>query len=116
MTFRRNEVRGTQLVFSKQENSRFHIRNFESGRSLGRKVHFFNALGTTEISRSLKFSVYTNVVLLTNFPEQFELCFYFKYSRSYKVYNLGDKTFETDLACAENMSILGISCLTEDIF
>ena len=36
----RNEVRGTHLVFSKEEISRFHVRNFESGRSLGRKVHF----------------------------------------------------------------------------
>ena len=41
VTFTKNEVRGTYLVFSKEEISRFHIRNFESGRSLGRKVHFF---------------------------------------------------------------------------
>ena len=40
-TFTRNEVKVTHLVFSKEEISRFHIRNFESGRSLGRKVHFF---------------------------------------------------------------------------
>ena len=52
------------------------------------------------MSMSLKRSVYINVVLLINFPEQFELCFYFKYSRSYKVYNLGDKTFETDFRLA----------------
>ena len=45
---------------------------------------------------SLRPSVYINVVLLINFPEQFELSFYFKYSRNYKVYNLGDKTLETD--------------------
>ena len=92
VTFTRNEVSGTHLGFSKEEISRFHI---ESGGSLGRKVHFFQ-LRTTKISRSLRLSVYINVVLLINFPEQFELCFYFKYSRSYKVYNLGDKTFETD--------------------
>ena len=45
----------------------------------------FNSLGTTKISRSLRLSVYINVVLLKNFSEQFELCFYFKYSGSYKV-------------------------------
>ena len=46
---------------------------------LGEKFTFFNSLGATKISRSLRLSV--NI----NFPEQFESCFYFKYSRSYKV-------------------------------
>ena len=32
------------------------------------------------------FNFEVNVALLINFPEQFELCFYFKYSRSYKVF------------------------------
>ena len=41
VTFTRNEVKGTYLVFSKEEILRFHIWNFESGRSLGRKVNFF---------------------------------------------------------------------------
>ena len=63
---------------------------------LGEKLTFFSSLGTTKISRSLKRSVYINVVLLINFPEQFELCFYFKYREVIKFYNLGDKTFETD--------------------
>ena len=105
MTFTGNEVRGTHLVFSKEEISRFHIYNFESGRSLGRKVHFFNSLGTTKISKSLRLSVHINLVLLINFLEQFELCLYLKYSRSYiiiiiiyKFYNPGDKTFETDFS------------------
>ena len=40
VTFTQNEVRGTYLVFLKEEISRFHILNFESGTSLGRKVHF----------------------------------------------------------------------------
>ena len=52
---------------------------------LGETFTFFNSLGKTKISRSLRLSVYINFVLLINFPEQFELCFYFKYSRSYKV-------------------------------
>ena len=40
VTFTRNEVRGAHVAFSK-EISWFHIWNFENGRSLGRKVHFF---------------------------------------------------------------------------
>ena len=44
VNFTRNKIRGTHLVFSKEEISRFHIWNFESGRSLGRKVHFFKLL------------------------------------------------------------------------
>ena len=79
VTFTRNEVRGTYLVFSKEEISRFHILNFESGRLLGRKVHFLNSLGTTKISRRLRLSIYINVVLLISFPEQFKLFFYCKY-------------------------------------
>ena len=59
--------------------------NFESGRSTGKKFTFFNSLGTTKISRSLRLSVSTNAVRLINFPEQFESCFYFKYSTGYKV-------------------------------
>ena len=41
-------------------------------RLLGEKFIFFNSLGTTKISKSLKGSVCINVVLLINFPEQFE--------------------------------------------
>ena len=41
VTFTPNEVRETHLVFSKEEISRFRIGNFESDRSLERKVHFF---------------------------------------------------------------------------
>ena len=51
-----------------------------------------DSLGTTKISRSLRLSVHINVI---NFPEQFELCFYFKYSKSYKVLY---KTFKTDFS------------------
>ena len=39
---------------------------------LGEKLTFFNSLGTTKISRSHRLSVYISVVLLINFPEQFE--------------------------------------------
>ena len=73
------------LSCSEEEISKFNIGNFESGKSLERKVHFFNSLETTKIFRSFKLSVYINFVLQINFPEQFKLCFYLKYSRSYKV-------------------------------
>ena len=63
---------------------------------LGEKFTFFNSLETTKISRSHRLSLYINIVLLINFAEQFELCLYFKYSRSNKFYNLDEKTFETD--------------------
>ena len=65
---------------------------------LREKFTLSNSLGTTKISKSLILSVYINVVLLINFPEQFELCFYFKYLKVIKFYNLGDKTFETDFS------------------
>ena len=52
---------------------------------LEEKFTFYNSFLTTKISRSLRLPVYINVVLLIHFPEQFELCFYFKDSRSYKV-------------------------------
>ena len=70
---------------------------------LGEKFIFFKSLGTTKISRSLKLSEHINVVFLINFPEQFELWFYLKYSRSYKVNDLGDKTFETDFSFSSDM-------------
>ena len=64
---------------------------------LREKFTFFNCLGTTKISRSLRLSVYINVVLLINFPEQFELYASTPNIRgAIKFYNLGDKTFETD--------------------
>ena len=63
---------------------------------LGEKFTFFNSLGMTKISMSLKRSVYINVVLPINFPEQFELWLYFNIREVIKFYNLGDKTFEAN--------------------
>ena len=76
VTFTRNEVRGTYIVFSKEEISRFHIITesltlLEILRvvgPLGEKFTFLNSLGTTKISRSVRLSVYINVVLLISFP------------------------------------------------
>ena len=45
----------------------------------------FVSLGITWIPRSSKLSIYFEVVLLKSFLEHFELCFYYKYLRSYEV-------------------------------
>ena len=57
----------------------------------GEKFTFFSTpLGQPNLQESQ-----TN----NNSLNYFELCFYFKYLRSYKVlYNLSDKTFETDFS------------------
>ena len=53
MTFTRNER--TLLVSSKEEISRFHIRNFENGKSLGRKLHSQTPLEQPKIPGDLNF-------------------------------------------------------------
>ena len=78
VTVTRNEVRGTYLVFSKEEIQGFISEILRVVGPLGEKFTFLSSLGTTKISRSLRFSVYINVVLLISFPEQFKLFFYFK--------------------------------------
>ena len=93
----------THLVFSKEEISRSISQILRVVGLLGAKFIFLTPLGQLKFPGVSDFPVYINVVLLTNFPEQFELCFYFKYSRSlFKFYNLGDKTFETDFSFCEN--------------
>ena len=100
MTFTRNEVRGTYLVFQKRRFQCFISEMLRVVGPLGEKFTFLNSLGTTKISRSLRLSVYINVVLLISFPEQFNL----NYSSTanieegMKFYNLGHKTFETDFS------------------
>ena len=63
---------------------------------LGEKFTFFNSLGTTKISRSLRFSVYINVVLLINFQHNLNYASTSNIREVIKFYNLGDETFETD--------------------
>ena len=77
-------MKGRHLVFSKEEISSEILRVVGL---LGEKfIFFFKFFGTSKISRSLKLSEYiNNVVLLTNFPEQLKLSFYFKYLRDFKV-------------------------------
>ena len=62
---------------------------------MGEKFFFSNSLGTTKISTSFKLSVYTRVVLLINFPEQFNYASTSNIGEVMKFYNLGNKTFET---------------------
>ena len=84
VTFTRNEVRRTYLVFFQKR--RFQGFIYEILRvvgPLGEEFTFLNSIGTTKISWSLRLSVYINIVLLIDFPEQFKLFFYFKYWRSY---------------------------------
>ena len=94
VTFTRNEVRGTHLVFSKRRFQGFISEILRVIGSLGEKFTFLNSHGTTKISRSLRLSFYINVVLLINFPEQF-----LNYSSTsnieevMKYYNLGHKNF-----------------------
>ena len=80
------KVRGTHLVFQKM-------------RFQGFISEILRVVGTwkkSSLSSSLRLSFYINVVLLINFPEQFELCFTSNIREVIKFYNLGDKTFETD--------------------
>ena len=71
VTFTRNEARMTLLVFQ----WRFQGFIFEILRVLAllrEKFIFSTPLETARISGSFKPSVYINVVLLINFPEQFQ--------------------------------------------
>ena len=86
MTFTRNKVKGTHLVFQKRRFQSFISESLRVVGLLGEKFTFFNSFGTTKISRNLRLSVYINVVHLINFPEQFELTFpEFHYATEAKV-------------------------------
>ena len=75
VTFTRNEIRGTHLFSQKRRFQGFISEILRVVGLLGEKFTFLNYLGTTKISRSLRLSVYIDVVLLINFPEHFEVCF-----------------------------------------
>ena len=98
MTFTRNEVRGTHLVFEKRRFQCFISEILRVVGLLGEKFTFFNSLGTTKISRSLKHNVYINVVLLINFQNNLNYTSTSDIREVIKFYNLGDKTFETDFS------------------
>ena len=71
VTFTRNGVCGTDLVFFRRGDFEVSYLKFWEW-SLGRKVHFFQHSWDNQISTILKLSLYIHVVLLINFPEQFE--------------------------------------------
>ena len=57
VTFTRNEVRGTYLVFQKRRFQGFISEILRVIGPLGEKFTFLNSLGATKISRSLRPSV-----------------------------------------------------------
>ena len=70
--------------------------------------NFLISLGITEILGFSDLSVYTEVVLLKTYLQHFELCLFANIEKVMKFYNLGDKTFETDLsssALSQNITI-----------
>ena len=79
---------GDTEVFQKKRFQGFIYENLRVVGPLGEKFLYFTCLGTNGIS---PISVHIPVSLLENFREQFELCFYSKYSKSYRFYNIDDK-------------------------
>ena len=73
------------LSFFKIGDLKVSYLKFSEWQVSGEKSSRFQLPWDNQISTIVKLSVYTHVVLLINFPEQFELYFYFKYSKSYKV-------------------------------
>ena len=65
---------------------------------LGEKPNFLISLGTNEILGFSELSVYTEIVLLKTCLQHFESCLFANIEKVMKFYNLGDKTFETDLS------------------
>ena len=65
---------------------------------LGKNLNFFVSLGIAEILGFSELSVYTDVVLLKTFPQHFNYASTANIEEVVKLYNLGDKTFETDFS------------------
>ena len=63
---------------------------------LGKNLNFLVSLGIAEILGFSELSVYTEVVLLKTFPQHLNYVSTVNIEEVMKVYNLGDKTFETD--------------------
>ena len=85
VTLTRNEVSGLHLVFQKKRFQGFIFELLRVVKSLEGNAHFFSTpLGQPKFHESSNFPC-SPVVLLRNFPGQFELCFSFKRFRSYKV-------------------------------
>ena len=98
VTFTRNEVRGTYLVFQKRRFQGFISEILRVVGPLGEQFTFLNSLGTAKISSSLRRSVYINVVLLISFQNNLNYSSTSNIGEVIKFYNLGHKTFETDFS------------------
>ena len=79
--------------FSKEEISRFHIWNFESHKSLGRKV-FLNPLRQHNLLEFSHFCLYW----CCSFRRNLKYAFARSIWEVIKLYNLGDKSFEKDFS------------------
>ena len=62
------------------------------------KPNFLISLGITEILGFSELSVYTEVVQFKTYLQHFELFLFANIEKVMKFYNLGEKTFETDLS------------------
>ena len=78
---------GHTQFFQKKRFQGFILEILRIVQCLLRKLICFQLPWDNENFNSFKLSVHVHVVLLINIPEQFELYFYFRYSRSNKVYN-----------------------------
>ena len=61
---------------------------------LGEKLNFFVSLGIAKILGFSELSVYTEVVLLKNFPQHFEVCSAANIQEVRRFYNPGDKSLK----------------------
>ena len=64
----------------------------------GKNLFFFISLGITEILGFSELSVYTEVFLLKTYSQHLSYASVENIEKVIKFYNLGDKTFETDLS------------------
>ena len=97
MTFTRTEVRGACLVFfQKRGFPSFISEIFESGKSLGRKVHCFNSLVSTKFPRFSNFLCILTLSFLKTFQNDLNYASTSNIGEVIKFYNLGNKSFETD--------------------
>ena len=82
VAFTQKEVGGSYLVFQKRRFQGFISGILRAINLLGEKGFFFQSLEITEPFLYLPFIFMSSFPV--NFPEQFEVCFYYKYLRSYE--------------------------------
>ena len=98
VAFTEKEVGGTYLVFQTRIFQGFISGILRPINLLGEKLFFFKPLETTEPFLYFLFIFMSSFPV--NFPEQFEVCFYYKYLRSYEALYITHvtKSFETEFS------------------